>query len=209
MIASLQQLELHNGDRMSREEFLRRWEQIPELKHAELIKGVVYLASQVSIAHGSYHTLLGGLLHYYAHLSKQNLLVTANTTLLAPDGSSLQPDVAMARRGRVQVGTKYLEQIPDLVVEISSSSQAYDLGPKLAAYRAAGLREYVVVMLRDRRVEWRVMSGTRYRLLPQPADGVLRSPHFPGLWLDTGALFPAEDLERLYSTLERGVASTK
>ncbi len=58
--AHLQQVELHNGDRMSRAEFLRRWEQIPELKQAELIKGVVYLASPVSTAHGSYKILLGG-----------------------------------------------------------------------------------------------------------------------------------------------------
>ena len=36
MLPLLQRPELHNGDRLSRDEFMRRWEQIPELKQAEL-----------------------------------------------------------------------------------------------------------------------------------------------------------------------------
>ena len=34
---------LHDGDRLTRDEFLRRWEAMPNLKHAELIDGVVYM----------------------------------------------------------------------------------------------------------------------------------------------------------------------
>lgn len=41
------------GDRMGREEFISRWERMPELKFAELIDGVVYVPSPVSIPHGS------------------------------------------------------------------------------------------------------------------------------------------------------------
>ena len=205
MLPSLQYPQLHNGDRMSREEFLRTWEQIPNLKHAELIKGVVYLASPVSVAHGSYDTRMNGWLDHYAYISGKDFLVTANTTLLTPDGSSLQPDAAMLNRPHANTAAAYLEDVPDLVVEVAYSSQAYDLGPKMVAYRSAGVREYVVVLLRDQRVEWRVLAGTRYRLLHQPKDGILRSPHHPGLWLDTGALFPL-DRQRLYAAIERGVA---
>ncbi len=39
------------GQRMSREEFLRRWEQLPHLKYAELIGGVVYTPSPLSLPH--------------------------------------------------------------------------------------------------------------------------------------------------------------
>lgn len=35
---------LENGDRLSREEFERRYEAMPELKKAELINGRVYIA---------------------------------------------------------------------------------------------------------------------------------------------------------------------
>ena len=45
----------------------------------------------------------------------------------------------MARRGRVQVGTRYLEQIPDLVVEISYSSQAYDLWSETCRLPCGGI----------------------------------------------------------------------
>ena len=40
------------GDRLSREEFLRRWEAHPEIKRAELIGGTVYMPSPVSFDHG-------------------------------------------------------------------------------------------------------------------------------------------------------------
>ena len=42
---SISLVDLHHGDRMSRDEFLWRWEQIPEIKRAELIDGMVYLSS--------------------------------------------------------------------------------------------------------------------------------------------------------------------
>ena len=204
MLPTLRQPELYNGDRMSREEFLERWEQIPELKHAELIEGVVYLASPVSRAHGSYDALFSAWLGYYAYTAGQDFEIATNTTLPFGD-SSFQPDVAMLAHRQGLPGTKYLEELPDLVVEISYSSQSYDLGPKLAAYRSAGLREYITVLLREQRVEWRVLNGTRYRLLDSGKDGILRSPNFAGLWLDTVALFPA-DRKRLFAAIDRGLA---
>jgi len=38
-------------------EFLERWDQLPELKFAELIDGVVYLPSAVSLPHGDFDRL--------------------------------------------------------------------------------------------------------------------------------------------------------
>src|SRR5260370_10407939 len=40
------------GDKLTRAEFLRRWEAHPEIKNAELIGGIVYMASPVSVEHG-------------------------------------------------------------------------------------------------------------------------------------------------------------
>ncbi|MEO1634032.1 MAG: Uma2 family endonuclease, partial [Cyanobacteria bacterium J06631_9] len=36
---------LENGDRLSRSEFERRYSAMPEVKKAELIEGIVYMAS--------------------------------------------------------------------------------------------------------------------------------------------------------------------
>ena len=40
---------LENGDRLTREEFERRYEAMPENVKAELVEGVVYMASQTRL----------------------------------------------------------------------------------------------------------------------------------------------------------------
>ena len=42
---------LENGDRLTRDEFERRYEAMPHLKKAELIEGVVYVPSPVRYRH--------------------------------------------------------------------------------------------------------------------------------------------------------------
>ena len=42
---------LQNGDRLTVAEFERRYEAMPHVKKAELIEGVVYLASPVGVEH--------------------------------------------------------------------------------------------------------------------------------------------------------------
>src|SRR4051812_31590213 len=44
---------LCQGDNLSRQEFIRIWEQLPNLKHAELIDGVVYMPSPLGLPHGT------------------------------------------------------------------------------------------------------------------------------------------------------------
>jgi hypothetical protein len=47
---------LQQGDRLSRAEFERRYEQMPHVKKAELVEGVVYMPSPVSTKlHGNPH----------------------------------------------------------------------------------------------------------------------------------------------------------
>ena len=185
--AATTQPTLENGDRLSLDEFMWRWEQLPDLKQAELIEGVVYLASPLSRAHGLYDDLFHRWLIYYADLAG-GLSISPNTTCVLGN-NAYQPDLVLIR-DRPGKDTKYIETVPELIVEIVDSSRAHDLGPKLAAYRSAGVAEYIAVLIGAKRVEWRVLSGTRYRLLDPGADGILKSPGFPGLWLDTGAVFP-------------------
>ncbi len=45
-------LPLENGEFMHASEFLRRYERMPQVKKAELIEGVVYMGSPVSVHHG-------------------------------------------------------------------------------------------------------------------------------------------------------------
>src|SRR2546425_7727281 len=57
---------LQNGDRLTRAEFERRYEAMPNLKKAELIEGVVYVPSPVKfVNHGEPHLHLAGWLVQY------------------------------------------------------------------------------------------------------------------------------------------------
>ncbi len=197
---------------MDRREFLARWEADPYLNRAELIEGVVYLASPVSISHGCYDNPLHVWLGYYRSRSS-GCQILGNTTWMLLD-SSPQPDLALRRlpeagglSGNTEDG-KYPVGPPELVVEVCRSSRSYDLGPKLALYRRAGVPEYLALLVEERRVEWRVLEGDRYVLLAADRDGFLKSRIFPGLWLDPAALF-AEDLPAMIAAVERGLENEK
>jgi Uma2 family endonuclease len=81
-----------------------------------------------------------------------------------------------------------VEEAPELIVEVASSSVSYDLGPKLEAYRRNGVREYVVWRVLDREIDWFVLTNGEYQRLELGANGIYRSQVFPGLWLDRRAL---------------------
>lgn len=81
------------GDRLSLAEFLHRWEQMPGLKFAELIDGVVYMPSPLSFPHGQYDMYIHAwLVAYMVHTGVCN--GAANATWLMV-GNAPQPDAAL------------------------------------------------------------------------------------------------------------------
>jgi Uma2 family endonuclease len=198
------------GDRLSLDEFLERWEQMPELKFAELIDGVVHMPSPVSIEHGDRDSQLNLLLGTYA-MRTRVCAVGSNATWLMV-GSAPQPDIALRLLsefgGRTTVSRGLASGAPELVVEISHSSRSFDLGPKLALYQRAGITEYVVALLEEQRVEWRILEGASYRLLEADSSGVLKSVQFAGLWLNEPAFWQG-DAAGMMATLEDGLRSEK
>src|SRR5207247_2349221 len=69
-MASVEQLEqteeLRAGDNLTFDEFISRWEAMPKVKFAELIGGVVYMPSPLSVHHGDMDGLVGTWLGTYA-----------------------------------------------------------------------------------------------------------------------------------------------
>ncbi len=196
------------GDRLTREEFLSRWERMPHVKLAELINGVVYLPSPVSLGHGEKVHLLDVWAGIYAVRSGVAEVLPNVTWLL--EESVPQPDVAVRIKpeygGRSRISDKYPEGPPEFVAEVSRSSRSYDLGPKLELYERAGVGEYVTALLEEERVEWRVLRNGRYQLMAADASGVFRPEGLPGLWLEEPA-FWANDLAAMLARLEEGMAS--
>jgi Uma2 family endonuclease len=97
---------------------------------------------------------------------------------------------------------------PELVVEVALSSSARDLGPKLRLYRAAGVQEYVSVLLKDVRVLWRRLAGGDWSNIEAGEDGLMRSVVFPGLWLDPEALL-SKDVPRILKVVQLGIRSAQ
>ncbi|MDX1983017.1 MAG: Uma2 family endonuclease, partial [Bryobacteraceae bacterium] len=120
------------------------------------------------------------------------------------------PDVALfvlpEYGGRCHYVDNYIGGPPELVVEVSASTKAVDFGPKLRLYREAGIQEYVSVVEAESLVVWRSLDSGRYAELQPDAAGVFRSRVFPGLWLDTAALF-GNDLAAMIRTLQTGLNS--
>src|SRR5205807_10478970 len=144
-----------------------RWERMPELKNAELIDGVVYMPSPVSLIHGTFDSQFDFLLSYYAARTP-GCKVVGNTTWMMLE-SAPQPDVALyilpEYGGRTRKQGEYAAGAPELATEVTSSTRTYDLGPKLALYQRAEVQEYVAAVLEGRRIEWRLFENGAYRLM--------------------------------------------
>ena len=202
---------LEAGDRLTRDEFERRYEAMPRLKKAELIEGVVYMPSPVRWhRHGTAHVHLVTWLGVYRAGTK-GVECGDNTTLRLDQDNEPQPDGVLIIEprcgGQVRISEDdYIEGAPELVTEVASSSASYDLHTKLNVYRRCGVKEYVVWRVRDLAIDWFVLAAGAYeRMNPEP-DGTLRSRAFPGLWLDPAAML-AGDLAQVLAVVQSGVAS--
>jgi Uma2 family endonuclease len=196
------------GDKLSREEFLSRWEAHPEIMKAELIGGIVYMPSPVTIEHGDSEGAVGTWLGVYS-AATPGTASGHNTTSFVIDDCP-QPDVNLRILpecgGASREEGKYLHGAPELLAEICRSSSSYDLHQKLDLYQAAGVQEYLAMLLFEREVRWHALEDGIYQVLPADPDGIWRSRIFPGLWLDGRALL-AGDIAQVLATLQAGIAS--
>jgi hypothetical protein len=204
---------LKDGDRLSRDEFERRYDAMPHLKKAELIEGVVHVPSPVRCQHhGEPHSNLGGWLYNYRR-STPGVRLADNASVRMDLGNMPQPDcllfISPELGGKVQIDADdYVNGSPELLAEVAASSVSYDLHAKLQAYLRNGVREYIVWRVDERQIDWFVLRENGYERLSPDEDGVLRSSVFPGLWLDPSALL-RDDFDKLQSVLERGLDSSE
>jgi Uma2 family endonuclease len=193
---------------LTRAEFLRRWEAEPAIKKAELLGGMVYMPSPVSVKHGVRDSDVNCWLKIYSVHTPGTESGHDVTTFLLEE--TPQPDVNLRvlrdHGGGSWEEGKYLHGIPELLAEVSASSASYDLHVKLEVYEAAKVPEYVVVLLYEREIRWHVLVDGKYQVLPADADGIWRSRIFPGLWLDGAALF-AGNMQQVLRKLEEGCHS--
>jgi len=155
---------LESGDRLTRHEFERRYTAIPDIKKAELIEGVVYVASPLRFTnHAEPHGLIITWLGIYQASTPKVKMGIEPTVRLDLDNEP-QPDgvlfIDSTVGGKVQLSDDdYLEGAPELVVEVLSSGaeqERRDKEAKLKLYSLRGVQEYWIA-------DWRLEQMEIYR----------------------------------------------
>ncbi|WP_374796089.1 Uma2 family endonuclease [Aerosakkonema funiforme] len=202
---------LESGDRLTRQEFERRYDAAPRIKKAELIEGVVYVASPLRFTnHAEPHSSIITWLGVY-RAATPGVRLGDNPTVRLDLDNEPQPDAIL--RLEPEAGGKsritdddYVEGAPELIVEIAASTAAYDLNDKLRAYRRNEVQEYLVWQRYENRLDWFSLQEGVYVPFTPDETGIIRSQVFPGLWLAVSALLNG-DLATVLSELQKGLAS--
>jgi len=201
---------LEPGDHLDQKTFHERYEAMPDDVKAELIGGVVYMAAALRRPHGRSHSWVIHWLCSYEDLTP-GVEVYDNATNIMGDASEPQPDACLIilpeKGGQTRfTHDDYLEGAPELIAEVASSTESYDLHSKKLDYERAGVQEYLVVALRQEEVFWFVNRNGNLKEKQPADDGIFRSEVFPGLWLDPAALLRL-DGSRLLEVLGQGCAT--
>lgn len=204
---------LESGDRLTRAEFERRYEAMPDVKRAELINGVVYMGSPVRFrAHGKPHVLLLTWLGMYSALTPGVLCADNATVRLAVD-SEPQPDALLRLEpeagGNSRISADdYVEGAPELVAEIAASSASYDLHDKMEVYRRSGVQEYIVWRVYEDQLDWFALHDGEYIRLEPDESGAIASRVFPGLLLARSALLRNNGAQ-VVAELQKGLGTSE
>ncbi|MCT7958019.1 Uma2 family endonuclease [Laspinema palackyanum] len=202
---------LENGDRLIRPEFERRYHAMPDIKKAELIEGVVYMASPLRFrSHAKPHGYLITVLGLYESATPQVEMGIEPTVRLDVDNEP-QPDgvllISPENGGQSTLDEQgYIQGAPELVAEIAASSATIDLGDKKRAYRRNGVKEYIIWQVFDEKIDWFRLEEGDYVSVTPDEQGIIRSQVFPGLWLDIPNLLQG-NMQQVLTVLQQGISS--
>jgi Uma2 family endonuclease len=199
---------LESGDRLTRQEFERRYSARPDLKKTELIEGVVYVPSQVRITHGRPHGQIMAWLGAYC-AATPGVDMADNTTVRLDLDNEPQPDALLRLEpeagGHSRIDEDdYIEGTPELIIEVAASSAAYDLHDKQHAYRRNGVQEYLVWQVYEQQIDWWELSEGEYIPLEPDQDNIIWSRVFPGLCLHVPGLLEGR-LADVLAALRKGL----
>jgi Uma2 family endonuclease len=200
---------LENGDQLTLVEFERRYAAMPNLKKAELIEGIVYMASPVRAKkHSKPHSrIIGWLITYEA--ATPGVEALDNATVRLDNDNEPQPDALLRieQGGQSRISEDdYVEGATELIVEIAASTASLDLHQKLNIYRRNGVQEYLVWRIYDCEFDWFRLNTGEYIKIEPNTNGTISSVVFPGLWLDKTALLTG-NLAKVLEVLQQGLAS--
>ena len=169
------------------------YELLDDGERYQLIGGELVMTPGASMYHQNIEGKLYAALLAYVTAKNLGMVFIAPLDVKLTEIDVYQPDMLFVKAGRLPRGGKpgKLTVIPDMVVEVLSTSNAYDdLTRKKNMYCESGVSEYWVVDPEEETVEILVKRGEFYqteRFIRNP--GVLGSPMFPGFEMKLEELF--------------------
>ena len=158
----------------------------------ELIDGEIIIMPPISDPHETGTDWLNRLL---VPPLINRAMVRVQGAIRLNDRSAPQPDVAVLRERPLSEVRPYFPQDVYLVIEVADSSLAFDQGPKLARYAAAGIPEVWIANLRAQEVTaYADPSGSEYASVRTYRAGDTISPRaFPDVTLAVSDFMPPID----------------
>jgi Uma2 family endonuclease len=158
---------------------------VPDGQKADLINGVIYMASPDNWDAGNLFGLVFRLMGDYAEARDLGVVVGPRIAFRLDDRGGPEPDVAFVRKDREHLAREgYFAGPPDVAVEIvSPDSVERDYVAKRHQYREAGVPEYWIIDEENRRVTLLSLDARgRYREV-KPRQGKYVSRVLPGFFL--------------------------
>jgi Uma2 family endonuclease len=160
---------------------------VPDGQKADLIDGVIYMASPDSLRANELTLFLSWLFRGFIEArGAGGKVVFSRYAFRLGDFSAPEPDVAYVRAERVGLmGEGGMRGGPDIAVEVvSRESRQRDYETKRRLYEEAGVSEYWIIDPIQKRVEFLVLTDGRYELASLEQNRVFRSRALPGFWID-------------------------
>jgi Uma2 family endonuclease len=154
----------------------------------ELVYGYVHEPAMPTFGHEAILLRLAELLR--SHVREHNLgqVCRADVVLDRESALVVQPDLFFISAARLEIVSDRVWGAPDLVIEIlSPSTEHRDRTLKLAWYRRYGVKEYWLVVPRDRRIE--ILDGSTQRTESFSGQQTIRSSVLPNLVLKVAECF--------------------
>jgi Uma2 family endonuclease len=194
----MQEVSFESNQTMTQREFAAFVEQHSswDLNHYELLNGRVVMNPPAGFPHGTVGSNIQFILSSFIRPRKLGLVFDSSQGFELPSGDTVEPDHSFVSSQRWTAAPapeegKFLRLVPDLVVEVLSTSTASrDRGEKKAIYAVNGVGEYWVVNSRARELTLYVLDGKRFDGgQTSSGDEIARSTVLPGLQFAVCELF--------------------
>ena len=134
----------------------------------ELIMGRIVMNPPAGYPHGEVESRVQLAVAQHVRAQRLGRVFGSSQGFELPTGDTLEPDLSFVSNERWSAGPrpeigKFLRVVPDLVVEILSTSTASrDRGEKKGVYERCGVREYWLVDWRAREIVVFTLEGDRF-----------------------------------------------